>query len=329
MKNVDTGRPRYSVRMLLVTLLVSALFGSARAATVEISSEALVDGPMASRLAKEPADLVVLYGGEHKGSLETCGCPHRPRGSLARAETVRAATRDPYVLVNAGYFLEDPTGFDGAVRADIVESNRWMAQGLGAGRWDALNVGTPDVAALASLDAASRDGLPLVSANLVGPGIEPWVIVERGGRKIGITGVSGEDMTLGGVGAYHLANTRQAVDVVARLAAQVDVVILLAWHAEDLAATLARKADVDVIVDANLHREQGVPRLVGGAWRVDSYFETMRLGELRLRLEGGAITGGVDRQIDLDPSLGDDPGMLALQHEARTAIDVIQAGPGR
>ena len=315
--------------MLLVTLLASALLGGARAATVAITSEALVDGPMASRVSTERADLVVLYGGEHKGSLETCGCPHRPRGSLARAETVRAATVDPYVLVNAGYFLEDPTGFDGAVRPDIVTSNRWMAQGLGLGRWDALNVSTPDVAALASLDPSSRDGLPLVSANLVGPGIDPWVIVERGGRKIGITGVSGDEMTLGGLGVYRFGNTRQAVDVVERLAAQVDVVVLLAWHAEDLAATLARKADVDVIVDAHLHREQGVPQRVGGAWRVDSYFETMRLGELRLHLAGGVITGGVDRQIDLDPTLGDDPGMLALQHEARTAIDGIQAGTGR
>ncbi len=315
--------------MLLVTLLASLLLGSARAAAVEITSETLIDGPMATRVSAEKSDLVVLYGGEHKGSLETCGCPNRPRGSLARVETVRAATADPYVLVNAGYFLEDPTGFDGAVRADIVAGNRWMAQGLGVGRWDALNVSTPDIAALVSLDAASRDALPMVSANVVGPGIEPWRILERGGRKIGITGVTGDEMTLGGRGPYRLGNTREAVDVVSRLAAQVDVVVLLSWHAEDLAATIARKADVDVIVDANLHREQGPARLVGRAWRVDSYFETMRLGELRLRLDGGAVVGGVDRQIDLDPTLGDDPAMLALQREARTAIDVIQSGPTR
>jgi len=285
----------------------------------------LIDGPIASRLSAEKADLVVLYGGEHKGSLETCGCPKRPRGSLARVETVRAALTDPTVLVNAGYFLEDPTGFDGAVRPDIVEGNRWMGAGLAAGRWDALNVTTFDAAALVTMAPADRDALPLVSANLTGPGVDPWVIVERGGRKIGVTGVTGDEVSLGGRGEYRLGSTKDAVDTVARLAAQVDVVVLLSWHAEDLAATVARKADVDVIIDANLHREQAPARPVGRAWRVDSYFETMRLGELRLRLDGGAIVGGVDRQIDLDPSLEDNAALLALQHEARDAIDAIQS----
>lgn len=309
--------------MVLAALLTRLAF----AGPVEIRSETLIDGPMASRRATEPADLVILYGGEHKGSLETCGCPHRPRGSLARVETVRAAEGGPALLVNAGYFLEDPTGFDGAIRPDIVEGNRWMAQGLAAGRWDVLNLTPFDAAALPSMDAASRAALPLVSANLSGPDVAPYRIVERGGLRIGVTGVAGEEATLGGLGPYSFAPTRRVVEVVEGLAAQVDVVVLLSWHADELAATIARKVDVDVIVDANLHREQAPARPVGHAWRVDSYFETMRLGELRLDLEGGQIVGGVDRQIDLDPTLGDDPGLLALQHEARTAIDTIQSAP--
>jgi hypothetical protein len=301
------------------------LVGLAFAGTVEIASETLVDGPMARRRSIEKADLVVLYAGEQKGSMETCGCPHRPRGSLARVETVRADETDPTVLVNAGYAFEDPTGFDGKTRADVVAGNAWMARGIEAGRWDALNVGTIDAAGIGGLEREVRDALPLVSASLEGPGIDPWVIVERGGRRVGITGLTADEQTLGDRSAYVRRTDKEATSTVAALAAKADVVILLSWHAADLASAIARKVDVDIIVDANLHREQLPVETVGRAVKVDTFFQTMRLGELRLKLDGGAIVGGVDRQIDLDATLGDDPGLLALQHEARAALDQLQA----
>jgi len=311
--------------MLLSTLLA----GTAWAGGVALPSELLVDGPMATRRSATAADLVLLYGGEQRGSLETCGCPHRPRGSYARVETVRATLAgagEPVVLVNAGYAFDDPTGFDGAVRPDVAAGNGWVARGVLAGRWDAVNVGTFDAAALATLDPAVREGLPLVSANLPGPGVRPWVVVERSGVKVGITGVSGDVPTLGDRAAYPRRTDKAAVEVVAELAGQVDVVVLLAWRAPELAELIARKVDVDVIVDADTHREQLPAEPVGRALRVASHTQTMRLGELRMDLEAGAIVGGVDRQIDLDPTLGDDPGVLRLQEEARAALDRLQAG---
>lgn len=301
------------------------LAGVAFAAPPEIPSETLSSGPIGKRVATTPADLVILYAGEHKGSLETCGCPKRPRGSLARLEAYRQAVGEA-LLVNAGYWLEDPTGFDGELRADIVEMNAWMARGIGATRWDALNVSEADIPALATMDPAVREGLPLVSVSWDGPGIRDYVIVQRGGQDVLITGISGPSETLGGPGPYTYRNAKEAWASLVEIPAEVDVVVVLARKADEQAVGLARQLPVDVIVSANLNREQLPVQLVKGAVQVGSFYQTMRLGELRLNLSEGVVTGGVDRQIDLDPDIADDPGILALQNEARTAINAVQAG---
>ena len=293
------------------------------------AAELAVSGPLAQRLSAWPADLVVLYAGEHRGSLQTCGCPKRPRGSLARLATWNDAVsqRDPSVRTHAGYFLEDAVGFDGVERADVSLGNRYMAQGLALGAWDALNVGFVDLPGLAHLDPALRDALPLVSANVTGPGVRPYVIVERGGRNVGITGITRPGVTLSEPAGYRIAEPVAAAGpVLHELAGKVDVIVLLSYQAETWAQRLAQAhPEVDVVVDANLHRDAFPPATVGHAAWVRASYETMRAGELRLDLDArNAVVGARDRKIDLDPDMPDRPDLAALQREARAAMDVEQ-----
>ena len=289
-----------------------------------MTSELVVEGPLAQRLSKTPADLVIFYGAEQKGSMETCGCPHRPRGSLARwAAYVDAAGKDvASVRVNADYWLEDAMGFEGATRPDVALMDQWMAQALALGSWDALNVGPNDLAGLASLPTGAAEGLPLVSATVSAPGVRPYVIVERGGRKVGITGIAGAVPTLTQVPGAKEADPNAILD---ELVAKVDVVVLLAYQAEDLAANLVgRHPEIDVVVDAAGHREFEEPTLRRGTTFVYAHYQTMRAGELRLRLDGGRIVGGVDRKVDLDPEMPDEPKTAALARQAKTEIDAAQ-----
>jgi len=302
-----------------------------RAVPQALTGELAVDGPLTKRVSTAPADLVIFYGGEQKGSLETCGCPKRPRGSFARLDAYvdasRAANPDvPSVLVNAGYWLQDAMGFDGKLRDDVTLGNAWMVKGVRATGWDALNVGSPDIAGLTTLPTDGGPPLPLVSANVEGPGVNRWVIVERGGLKVGITGITSAGQTLTDVPGFTVKDPATAGAVLDALAAQTDVIVLLAYQATEAAVTLAAThPSVDVVVDAALHREWQDPFYTpaNAVW-VASHLQTMRLGELRLGLEGGRVTGGLSRQIDLDPDMPDDPELLAMQKQARAELDVAQ-----
>lgn len=296
-----------------------------------LTGELAIEGPLRQRVSTSAANLVIFYGGEHKGSLETCGCPKRPRGSFSRMDAYvdasRAANPDvPSVLVNAGYWLQDAMGFDGKLRDDVILGNTWMVKGVRAVGFDALNVGSPDIAGLTTLPPDGGPPLPLVSANVEGPGINRWVIIERGGVRVGITGITSAEPTLTAVPGYTVRAPASAGAVLDALADQADVIVLLAYQATEAAVKLAAThPSVDVVVDAALHREWQDPFYTpaNAVW-VASHLQTMRLGELRLGLDRGRVTGGLSRQIDLDPDLPDDPELLAMQKQARAELDVAQ-----
>lgn len=295
-----------------------------------IVGELVVSGALKERVSTTPADLVVYYGGEHKGSLETCGCPKNPRGSFARfgayVEASRAANPGvPSVVVNAGYWLQDAMGFDGALRNDVILGNRWMVEGSRVLGWDALNVGYPDVAGLATLPADGGLPLPLVSANVTGPGVNRWVIVERDGLRIGITGITAVGQTLSPTAGYTIAPPDTAGPVLDALAQETDVVVLLAYQASEEAQRLAAsRSNIDVVVDAAMHRDFADSAYVGQAvWALSNY-QTMRLGELRLDMDAGRVVGGRSRHVDLDALVPDDAKLATLTRKARAELDAEQ-----
>lgn len=289
--------------------------------------ELAIEGGLSQRVSHEAADLVVYYAGEHKGSLETCGCPKRPRGSFARLSSYVAASREavpaPSVLVHGGYWLDAATGLDGQTRPDLAVMNAWMGRGLAAAGFDAINVGIVDLPALGELDAGHN--LPLVSANLAGPGIQPWVVVERDGLRVGITGITREDAVVTAVPGYTISSPAKVGATLDGLAAVSDVVVMLVFQAPEVAHTLAEShAALDLVIDTNRHTDTSSPFVVGNAVWVNSHWQTMRLGELRLDLEAGAVRGALDRKIDLDDAVPDDRELRQLQAKARTEIDTVQ-----
>ncbi len=292
-----------------------------------LRQELAVEGGLAQRVSKEPAQLVVYYAGEHKGSMETCGCPKRPRGSLARLDRYVDASREasdaPGVLLHGGYWLDAATGLDGESRPDLAVLNRWMGRGLKMAEFDAINVGIVDLPALPELDA--DHGLPLVSANVEGPGIVPWRVVELGAMKVGITGITREDSVAMPPPGYQVRAPTTVGPTLDALASAVDVVVLLNFQAPEVAHRLAEATPaIDVVIDTNRHNDSTKPFVVGHAVWVSSHWQTMRLGELRLQIEEGAVRGAVDRKIDLDDSIPDARDLEQLQEQAREEVDALQ-----
>lgn len=318
-------------------LLVSFFFGcvhplSAAPDLEGLRAELKTEGGVAARLSSEAADLVILYGGEQKGSLETCGCPKRPRGSVARlAGYAEAVARQgaPVVTLNPGGFLADPVGFEQEPLADRMLQNRLLLDGLrlmervGPG-YDALNLGTADLAGLSRMEPGQAAGLPLLASQ-----VAEWpgeIVLERGGVRIGVLGVHGQQPTMADlpwkVGAAAAVGERAA-----DLAARTDVVVLLAWYANEEAKRLAeRHPEIDVVIVAGGYQDFLPPVQVGGAVWVYAHTQTMRIGELRLSLSGGRVIGAVDRKIDLDATMPDQLELMAFARQARAELDRVQAG---
>jgi len=100
-------------------------------------------------------------------------------------------------------------------------------------------------------------------------------------------------------------------------------VVLLAHGAPEAARSLAERGLVDVVIDTNLHRSLEPPFRVGEAIWVKSHFQTMRLGELRLGLEGGRIAWARDRKIDMDEGIPPQNDARRLEEAARRAVDAL------
>jgi 2',3'-cyclic-nucleotide 2'-phosphodiesterase (5'-nucleotidase family) len=296
-------------------------------------SELIVEGKLKDRVSAAPADAVIYYAGEHQGSMETCGCPKRPRGSLPRLASYLEASRAaspgvPDVLVHGGYWFEDSMGFDGALREDVPLMNAWMLQGMEAVGVDAANLSFQDLPGVLELDA-----LPpwVVSANVTAVGDAPtparFVVIERGDMKIAVTGITDVGMTFILTPQYVVGDpVAGALAALEEMAGAADVLVLLAFQSAAAAREIAEQSDaLDVVVDTSMHREFYEPLTVNRAVWVRSHYQTMRLGELRLGVDDGHVTGAFDRKIDLDPEVPDDPALKKMMREAREALEVVQA----
>jgi hypothetical protein len=308
-----------------------------------LRAEAVGDGPLSSRVgAGDGADLILLFGGERKGELGPCGCPNRPMGGLPRFGSLRdavaaASPTTPLLVLDTGYFLEDAASLGGELRADVPLINRWMAKGMVALAPDAINVAYNDMPGLRDLGA--DPGLPLVSANISGDGVEPWriltVATDDGPVIVGITGISAPGPAYIPTPGFVVRDPVKAGrEVLAALGPQVELVILMAYGATDAARTLSRDREVgdiiDLVLDANLHTGLYPPVTSGRSIWSRSPFQGRRGAELRLGLVAGdndrsSVSWATDRRIDLDDEVADLPALGAIADAAAPEIEAATA----
>lgn len=277
-----------------------------------LRGEVVTGGVLSERMAEpDGAGLVVLFGGETRGDLHPCGCEDRPSGGIARVGGHVAgvrATGAPTLLLDAGAFLDDTQGIDGAIRRDVAAGNTWVRDGMSQLGLDAANVTAIDLPGVLSEHGAP---VPGVSANLRVDGIEPFRIIHVDGLRVGVTGVSPVPSVLP-EGVQVLPPMRGLRPILAELQEEVDLVILLAWRSPEAARWAARSGVVDVVIDAQGHTGRHPPIRVGDAVWVRNPAKTSRLGELRLQLDDGRVVGAVDRRIDLGPGAPEDADLVTL-----------------
>ena len=130
---------------------------------------------------------------------------------------------------------------DGTPRPDVPVSNQWMVAGMKQLSPDALNIGYNDTAGLNSLDLPPKE-LPMVSANIVGENISPFVLVNAGPYTIGITGITTPGLSFLEPENHDISDpVKAARPILEELAAQSDLIILLAYGDAKSAKRLSRK----------------------------------------------------------------------------------------
>ncbi len=141
---------------------------------------------------------------------------------------------------------------------------------------------------------------PMVCANVEAkgkllPGAKPYVVLERGGLKIGIVGIMSQEL-YGLVNQNNLAGIKVlAPDAtlqkyIDELKPQVDIIIALTHQGVDEDSALAAKVHgLSIIVGGHSHTRLKKPREVNGVLIVQAGSNCENLGQLDLTVEHGKV----------------------------------------
>ena len=296
--------------------------------------------PAVGAPAEEASSVVVLHTNDAHAHLAPSAASWLAyqmvggaRATSAEIEAVRQA-EDATLLLDGGDLVSGTPLDEYSVRG---VSGGAMLDWLAAARYDAWTIGNHEfdrgVSHAAALVAASP--VPVLGANLEGPGgpafdgLRDGLVLERGGVRIGIVGVTTPELArLSGSALGEITVTdpaTQARDALAALG-DVDLRVALSHLGVDADRALAEAVpDFDLIVGGHTHTRLDAPIQVGPTWIVQAGSYLQGLGVARLRPEAGRwalswsfVTPG-ERPSPGAPSA--DVAALADAWEARLAAD--------
>lgn len=175
---------------------------------------------------------MLVAGGDTAGWLTPCGCASNQSGGLSRraAYIEQLRTSCDVLLLDVGGAAGGTTDYQRMKFEAILEGE--AAMGL-----DVHNLGASEIALGAAYlrDVSSRLGIRFVSANVADGGGVQWVesvrMVERGGKRIAVTGVVSRKYS--SVGVKIADPIEAAVAAVRTLKNRPDVVVVLAYLPEE------------------------------------------------------------------------------------------------
>lgn len=249
-----------------------------------------------------------------------------PQGGVARRATLIRGVRQeaswPVLVLEAGNAL---LGEELALQSQgkvIVEAMNLMG-------YDAMGVGPLELAKGVEvlLQRAEEADFAILACNLVwaesqAPVLAPFTILERGGVRFGIVGVTSSQVLLGleskAPGVVVLDPVESVRRYVAELRPRVDVLIVLSHLGLEEDRALAERVEgIDVIVGGRTQQLLSEPYRVGQTVIVQAGYDGEWLG--RLDMEGSRY--GLDvlayRILSMKPDVPDDPEMVRLLERYR------------
>ena len=272
-------------------------------------------------------EIVVLHSGDTYGYFEDCGCMGDSTGGLAKrawiVDSIRGATDAPVLLVDAGDFTGGENAYGAALGRVMLDAMELMGyDAFTLGEWD-LNQGMGYVRSI-----VTSTPVAWVHTNYEIAGLEDQghrtLVVEKGGRRIGIVGLLNPTIQLSPVIRDSVRVEEDIVGATQRAVTElrgegVDAVVVvshLGYRGDRALAGLV--SGIDLIVSGHggkslVEAEEAAP----GTWVVAAGDLGRFLGHARLTLEerdeGPAVvrqaSGGI---VPLVPSIPDDPRLIPL-----------------
>lgn len=296
---------------------------------------------------RPPADLVMLYTGNINGYIEPCGCVAGQIGGIDRItgyiHEQRAALGERAFYIDTGDLFAEGVIDDANEVAQLgIKAREFLAawkhlecDGLALGEAE-VSVGIERLQEL-----AGEAGVPILAGNVVDANgvapFEPYVVLERGGMKVGVFSLLGDSMRqptpkkeVKKLKHYNLEallaeqgyllqpweeRCRELVDT---LRPQVDVLVLASHLGFNRNVRVAELfPEIDTIVGGHFGASESATTLVGNTPVLTTVLRGSRVGEMRWWLD--------EPSAYLANENGGQPGPLTNDSqfdEAMVAIDV-------
>jgi len=320
--------------------LARALFGyrfarEARTALASVIALGALAAGFSSCKGSKTVEFTILHTNDIHYNLHPPKTDEFSLGGMARLATVvreRRALNPISVTLDAGDWSEGNWYFN-------VDAGATMLRLFGAMGYDAAVVGNHDYlsgpAKLPAMVAETAPGFPVLGANFdvsaypdgqkFSRSIPGTTVIERGGLKIGVIGLSTVDY----VYSFWLnpVKVSEPVEIAQKqaeiLRPQVDVLLLLSHNSFATNEQLARAVyGVDAVISAHSHRKIGQAVLVENAGRQVPVVETGSwgrfLGELKLEVDAeNKVVRFKDYRLNaVLPETAEDPVARAIVEEA-------------
>ena len=310
MLDTPTEAPAYRRRRrLLVAVIVLAL----------IILLALLWRPMLRAFgvrAQPPAELTLFLTADTRGHLEPCGCRSDQSGGLpVRSTLLRQDKARTRLLVDAGNTTYGNREYDRLKFSHILDAMALM-------RYDAVNLGPTDVSLtrdeLVALVKA-HPSLPFVSCNVLDarsrrPVVKPYVVRRFGGYRIGITGVTGNQLDAVGEGLMIVPPIEALSQWAPKVAKRCDYLVVAAFVDRATMEEIARKFyEVDAVLGGDVPQSSGYAETVNRATLFAVTDRGKLIGRVALkRSEAGALELVAGTGLAVKDSLPTDPRVVAV-----------------
>jgi 2',3'-cyclic-nucleotide 2'-phosphodiesterase (5'-nucleotidase family) len=299
-------------RLISVLVLSAIVFGTFACSTPEpTATPSPVPAPTPG-----PLSLTVLYTNDGWGYTEPCACDPSVGGIARRATYIQAvrAEKENVLVVDAGDSLLT------LQRVGDLEQGKLLAEAYNRMGYDAVALGGLDFRM--GLDGLRQQiqvaQFAVLSANTVDPQTgsaldEPYVILERGGHRIALIGLTDAEtvskVTQGQVPTME--PVQKLIDIIAQVKEEADIIIVLSHLGALFDVNLGQVApEVDLIVSGR-DKEVYEPALnANGAVIVSAGSRGEYVGRIDLEFDAsGAVTSYEAHVQQLTDQIADDPGM--------------------
>jgi len=283
----------------------------------------------ASELTKR---LTIVFSGDTKGEIENCHCPKDDFGGFNRRYKYISDLRkevEDFLLLDTGDVLPlmTPGMPEEAMKRDAIISFKAMSSML----YDAMCVGETDLLLgeqFLSEQQKENISFPLISANIVdkntgAPFYQPYIIkTMKNGLRVGIVGLINERYILNSDNLTILPNKEVAREIIPKIKAESDIIVVLGHIGLPYAINLAESMDgIDIILSGHWDVETQEPIKVKDTIIMPTTYHSRKMGRLDLDITDGRIFSYTFESVPLDATyegvnlVGDIISKLSLSDE--------------